>query len=405
MSDCYHQYDNSEEVISVAQVGPLSVAELWHGPTGAFKDLALTITSRIVNFLLKKRDKRSVVMVSTSGDTGGAAIHSVLGMDRIHLMVMYPRGMVSRTQELQMTTVIAPNVKVFCIDGSSDEGDVVMTNVFADTAFSKKHNLNVFNSLNICRVLVQAVHFVYLYLQQCPAVDQHVLFGLPTGGMGNLSSGMLARAMGLPVKFLAAVNDNDTVYQTFETGIFKHTFTVHKTLSSAMDISVPYNMERVLYYLCGEDPDTIRGLMDTFKATGLCKLPPSIMASVSTCIKAECVLGPKVLSTIKEMWGKYGYSICPHTAVATRAMLDLLQGRESGLVNESSATTDCKKMVVVGTATAAKFSEAAKEAGISLSPSSAYEALHLQQEKQPFRMNKGENWAQIMRSCIETAWD
>lgn len=161
------------------------------------------------------------MLVSTSGDTGSAAIHSVLGRERIQLMVMYPRHMVSRTQELQMTTVQAPNVRVFSVDGTSDDTDVVMSTLFADSDFSKKYNLNVFNSLNVCRVLVQAVHFIYLYLQLCPEADQDVLFCVPTGGLGNVSSGMLARGMGLPIQFLAAVNENDSVFQTLTSGVYK----------------------------------------------------------------------------------------------------------------------------------------------------------------------------------------
>lgn len=249
MTGCYSRFDRPEEVVTTVP-GPLVFAELWHGPTGAFKDLSLAILARVVDLFLRKRDKRSVILVSTSGDTGSAAICSVASMERVHIMVMYPRHMISRTQELQMTTVTSPNAHVFSVDGTSDDIDVVIAKLFADSDFAKEYSLNVFNSPNICRLLVQAA---YLYLQLCPEVDQDVLFCVPTGGLGNISSGMLARGMGLPVKFLAAVNDNNSVHRTLTSGVYEVPPTVHKTLSCAMDISVPYNMERLFHYFSGRE--------------------------------------------------------------------------------------------------------------------------------------------------------
>ena len=405
MEGCYSKYDNPDKVLPTVEVGPLVFAELWHGPTGAFKDLSLTILGRVFDFFLRKRNKQSVVLVSTSGDTGSAAIQSVIGSKRIQLMVMYPRDMISRTQELQMTTRAASNVHVFSVDGNSDDADVVMSTLFADSDFSKKYNLNVFNSLNICRILIQAVHFVYLYLQQCPEVDQDVLFCLPTGGMGNISSGMIARSMGLPIKFMAAVNHNDTIHRTFQSAVFMAPPTVHKTLSCAMDISVPYNMERVLHYLSGERTEEVRKIMNDFEEKGKGNLSPSIIET-NTCVSTACVLEQAVLSTMQEVWNKYGYLICPHTAVATRAALDLLTERRNSKdkeEKESAKTAGCYKLVVISTATPAKFSEAVKAAGLSLPPSPKFEDLHMLPERKLY-MNKGENWSQIMKKTIEEAW-
>lgn len=336
---------------------------------------------------------------------GSAAIHSVLGMEHIQLMIMYPRHMVSRTQELQMTTVQAPNVRVFSADGTSDDTDVVIKTLFADSEFAKKHCLNVFNSPNICRVLVQAVHFFYLYLKLCPEADQDVLFSVPTGGLGNISSGMIARGMGLPIKFLAAVNENDSVFQTLTTGVYKLPQTVHKTMSCAMDIAVPYNMERIFYYLSGGKSKVVRDIMLEFEEKGACNLPSCIM-DANTCISSVSVPGCVVTATMQEVWQQHGYLICPHTAVATRAALDLLKKRQATEENEKESvrTASCLKPIVICTATPAKFSEAVKEAGLALPPSPMFASLAKMAERKLF-MNKGEDWCEIMRRQIEQVWE
>ena len=413
MKGCYSKFDDPDEVISTVQHGDVMFAEMWRGPTGAFKDLSLVVLARMVGVFLRRRGQRSVVLVSTSGDTGSAAIHSVAGMETlIQLMVMYPRHMISRTQRLQMTTVSAPNVRVFSVDGTSDDTDVVMTKLFADSAFSGKHNLNVFNSLNVCRLLVQAIHFIYLYLKACPEADRDVLFCVPTGGMGNVSSGMVARGMGVPVRFVAAVNENDTVFQTLRTGRLKVPATVHKTLSCAMDINVPYNMERLLLSLAllaqgnppfpegkspfeGKSPcDVVREMMEEFERSGECAIPAEVM-DANTMVSSVCVQEDSVLATMREIWETHGYLICPHTAVATRAALDILEGEEEGRG---------EKVVVICTATPAKFSEAVEKAGLTLPPSEKFDCLEKLPEHKLF-MDKGEDWYQRMRKEIENAWN
>lgn len=279
-----------------------------------------------------------------------------------------------------------------------------MSTLFADSEFAKKYHLNVFNSPNICRVLVQAVHFVYLYLKLCPEADQDILFCVPTGGLGNISSGMIASGMGLPIKFLAAVNENDSVFQTLTTGVYKLPPTVHKTLSCAMDIAVPYNMERIFYYLSGGKSEIVREIMLEFEKKGVCNLPSCIM-DANTCVSSVSVSGGVVVATMQEVWQQHGYLICPHTAVATRAALDLLKKRqamESG--KESVRTTSRLKPIVICTATPSKFAEAAKEAGLTLPPSPKFSGLDKMAERKLF-MNKGEDWCKIMREQIELVWD
>ena len=396
MDGCYSKFTDPNKVISTVQIGPLVIAELWHGPTGAFKDLSLPVLGRIVDFFLCKRNRRSTVLVSTSGDTGSAAIQSVLGSQHIQLMVMYPRHMVSKIQELQMTTVDAPNVHVFSVDGTSDDADVVMANVFTDKAFSKKYNLNIFNSLNVCRILVQTVHFVYLYLQLCPEVDEDVLFSIPTGGMGNITSGMLARSLGLSVRFLAAVNKNDTIHRAFQSGHYSLSSTIHCTLSCAMDTANPCNMERVWYYLAAGKTSIIKEAMDEFEKNKSCVIPPSVLTEAASYIHTASVGKESTLATMRKIWEKHNYLVCPHTAVGVRAALDL---------EDMDTTTQAnRKIIVIATATPDKFVEAVKEAGLVPPSCPRFEVLQSLPQTKKF-METGEDWCEIMKQAIMSAWE
>ena len=396
MDGCYSKFDDPSAVISTVKLGSLVLAELWHGPTGAFKDLSLSVMGKMVDFFLRKRNKRSTILVSTSGDTGSAAIQSVLGSKHIQIVVMYPRHMVSRMQELQMTTVDATNVHVFSVDGSSDDSNGVIASLQADMEFYKEYNITVFNSSNICRILVQSIHFAYLYLKQCPEVDKTITFCVPTGGMGNASSGMFIRSLGLPIKFLLAVNENDAVHQTFLSGHYSPGLSVQHTLSSAMDtITNPHYMERVWYYLAGDNSETIKAIMQEFEAKKSCTLPPFLMAEAARCICTATVNQEKLLSTMVEVWNEHQYLLCPHTSVGVAAALEHLSsmaGQEEGA------------MVVLATATAHKFLEAVETAGLPPPVSNKFEAVKKLPEKKKF-MEKGQEWPQILKEAIKLAWE
>ncbi len=393
MSNCYSKFDDPESVIAMTNLGPLVLAELWHGPTGAFKDLSLSVTGKMVDLYLRKRNKRSIIMVSTSGDTGSAAIHSVLGSEHVQVMVMYPRHMVSKIQELQMTTVHAPNIHVFSVDGSSDDGDEVMAAIHNDTEFYEKYNINVFNSLNICRILVQSMHFAYLYLQQCPKVDDIVTFCIPTGGMGNVSSGMFIRSLGLPVKFLLGVNENDVVHRTFQSGCYAPSDSIQTTLSSAMDITNPYNMERVWYYLVNGDQDIMKTIMQEFERSKSVTLPSSLMEEASKCIDTTSVKQERVLATMKEVWRDHRYLLCPHSSVGVTAALDY-----------HASSTPHGPLVVIATATPDKFVEAVQTAGLEPPENNRFEALTTLPERKKF-FDKGQDWPQLMKDAIRLAWE
>ena len=387
INGCFAKFD-SPEVIPVSRVGPVVVGELWHGPTGAFKDLSLAVVSRLTDHFLRKQEKKVMVLVSTTGDTGSAAIHSVAGSTNINLIVLYPRDRVTRVQELQMTTVNASNVRVYSVDGTGDELDDCVKKLFADAEFVKKYNLVSLNSINVGRILLQAVHFVYLYLKACPAADREVLFSVPSGGLGNMTGGYIAYTMGLPIKLLAAVNENDVVHRAFDTCVFSLPEAVIQTYSSAMDIQKPYNIERLFYFLSGRNCKLVKKIMDKVEKDGRCDLPSELLAA-NKCITTIKVSQEDTLATMEYVMKEFQYLLCPHSAIGMRAALDYQKKKERGSV------------VVIATATPAKFPEVVVEkAGLPLHPSlSTFSELHSRKEAKLF-MEEKDDWERILRTAV-----
>ena len=401
MDGLYARFDHTD-IIPVKKVGPVHVAEMWHGPTGAFKDLALAIVGRLLDHFLRKRRQMATVLVATSGDTGSAAIHSILGSKNVNIFVLYPRDRLSRVQELQMTTVNAPNVTVYSADGTSDDGDIPVKKLFSDAEFVKKHNLVCLNSVNVSRVVIQAAHFAYSYLRVCPTVDREVLFCVPTGGMGNITGGYIAYTMGLPVRFLAGVNENDVVHRVFTSGVLALSEML-ETHATAMDIQMPYNSERVFYFMSGGNCELVKTVMEEFEKTGRCSVPAEILGN-NKCISTMRVTNDDTLSTMGYTWQKYGYLLCPHTAIGMRVALDYLGVQLTGKSESETAQKDQKDrirdIVVIATATAAKFPETVERVGgIPLPSVPAITELYSKPERKLF-MEKDEDWDVILRQAI-----
>uniref|UniRef100_A0A6B2LA82 Threonine synthase N-terminal domain-containing protein n=1 Tax=Arcella intermedia TaxID=1963864 RepID=A0A6B2LA82_9EUKA len=218
------------------------VAEMFHGPTGAFKDLSLCLIGSLIEYFLSKRSRNVIVVVGTSGDTGSSAIHAVKDVKNVDIFVLYPNGRISSIQEKQMATHPEPNVHVYAVDGTSDDLDVPCRNVLSDIEFRDKHHLVSINSPNVCRILVQTIHFFYIYLyiyNKYPHIKE-LNIAIPTGACGNLTSGYMAYLMGLPIHLIASVNENDIVNEWINTGIFtlKGRQNVIPTISPAVDILV-----------------------------------------------------------------------------------------------------------------------------------------------------------------------
>ena len=374
---------------------------MWHGPTGAFKDIALGLVAKMVNYFLGERHEHATVLTVTSGDTGPSAIHGVLGSDNMDIIVMYPKGRISRVQELQMTTVDAENVTVFGgEDAVADDFDILVKRIFSDAEFSHLHNLVVLNSINIGRVIVQAVHHFHAYLRACSSVGDEVLISIPTGACGNVASGVLAQRMGLPVKFIVGVNHNDIVHRCITTGRLQQSDEVIHSYASAMDIQTPYNIERVVSFL-SDNVDDVADQFSQFDSTGQMDLTPSQLTTIQKLLWSTSVSQDNILKTMQETMAEYNYHICPHTAVGIHAATIFCQSpyAKSQLLSPSSSLSSTH-IVCYATATLAKFKEVADKAGIPSPSPPSVEALYGLPERACV-LKQGEDWEAIIRHRIE----
>lgn len=312
------------EVIRIARLKDgLSVLELFHGETLAFKDLAMTCTVRFIDYFLHKEQRKAIVVVGTSGDTGGSAIQSAKGLSGLDVLVVYPRERVTPVQEKHMITALEDNVHVFAAEGCSDDIDRPIRRLFADQDLVKSHNLMSLNSVNWSRVMIQLVHFIYAYLKLTDVAQVTDLEELPeleiivpTGGAGNIAAGYIVKQMGLPLRLVAMVNSNDIVHRTVTNGDFSMTPNVMQTLAPAIDIQDPYNMERVFWLLFKKDGAYIKELMEEFQTSHKHTLPENRQKLLSQLLSSGTVNDEGILETMRRCFEENQYVLCPHTAVA-----------------------------------------------------------------------------------------
>ncbi|XP_060165604.1 threonine synthase-like 2 isoform X1 [Globicephala melas] len=383
-----------KEVVHLSRLrNGLNVLELWHGVTYAFKDLSLCCAAQFLQYFLEKRKKHITVVVGTSGDTGSAAIESVQGAENVDIIVLLPKGRCTKIQELQMTTVLRENVHVFGVEGNSDELDEPIKAVFADVAFVKEHSLMSLNSINWSRVLVQMAHHFFAYFRCAPTLDLHPLppveVVVPSGGAGSLAAGFIAQKMGLPIHLVVAVNSNDIIHRAVQRGDFSLSEAVKPTLASAMDIQVPYNMERIFWLLSGSDSQVTRALMEQFERTRGVSLPKELHSKLSEAVISQSVSDEAITQTMGRCWEENQYLLCPHSAVAVSYHYQQVDRRQP------SPPRCC-----LAPASAAKFPEAVLAAG--LTPETPAEILALEhKEARCTPMRKGDDWTQMLRGLIE----
>ncbi|XP_038963240.1 threonine synthase-like 2 isoform X2 [Rattus norvegicus] len=280
------------------------------------------------------------------------------------------------------------------VEGNSDELDEPIKAVFADVAFVQRHNLMSLNSINWSRVLVQMAHHFFAYFQCTPSLDMHLLptveVVVPTGAGGNLAAGCIAQKMGLPISLVVAVNRNDIIHRTVQKGDFSLCEVVRKTLASAMDIQVPYNMERIFWLLAGSDSQTTRALMEQFERTQSLHLPKDLHSKLSEAVTSESVSDEAITQTMGRCWEENQYLLCPHSATAVSYHY---QQTDSG--QPSSIPRCC-----LAPASAVKFPEAVQAAG--LTPETPAEILALEhKETRCTPMRRGDDWTQMLRDTIE----
>ncbi len=316
LSASYATFD-AESVTPLTQLDDVSVLELYHGPTLAFKDIALQFLGNLFSRILAERRTTMNILGATSGDTGSAAIAGVRGKPGLAIFVLYPNGRTSRLQELQMTSVLDDNVHCLAIDGSFDDCQALMKEIFNDLPFKTTHRLGAVNSVNWARVLAQIVYYVYACLALDGNGSRKVSFSVPTGNFGDIFAGYLAMEMGLPIeRLILATNDNDILSVFFNTGRYRRG-DVHFTVSPSMDIQVASNFERYLYLKLGRDCEALERFMAEFARTGDARMPNE--GVVDPRIVAGSVTTAETLSTIREVWKASGYVIDPHTAVGVAA--------------------------------------------------------------------------------------
>jgi len=386
------------EIAPLVKLQGFQVLELFHGPTLAFKDLALTLVGRLLQYFLQKRNKHVTILVGTSGDTGSASIEAVRGSSNADIVVLLPRGRCTEIQERQMTSVIEDNVHVYRVDGTSDDLDVPIKRCFDDPEFASAHNLISLNSINWARVLVQAIHFIYALLQLNPLLhdDKEIEFVVPTGACGNVSGGCLAVSMGVPLKFVTAVTVNDIVDRAVSGADFSMAPEVTPTLAPSIDIQVPYNMERIYYFCSDGDHELVSSIMSSFESTGSSSLPPPLHSRLQRFISGFLATDAQIVSAIKRAKEENEYVVCPHTAVAVAACYGRTDEGQNGVSSPLSSSTTS---VVVATASPAKFPDALRVAGLSEVSHPTIEEV-MKKKTKFVDLEKGDDWTMLLKEKI-----
>lgn len=315
VEESYAGFDDPE-VAPLRRLAPgLSVLELFHGPTLAFKDFALQWLGRLYECQIARTGRPIAVLGATSGDTGAAAIHGLLGKEGVDIFILYPDGRVSPLQERQMTCTEADNVYPLAIRGTFDDAQAALKDVFADQRFRAEVGLSAVNSINLARILAQCAYYIFAGLKMPAAKRSSIRFVVPTGNFGNVLAGWMASRMGLPCAgFVVATNQNDILHQFFSSGRYE-VGEVRPSLAPSMDIQVASNFERFLYYWMGggslRSPcDRILSWMEEFRASGRIDLPsPGGSGFASTVTGDEEI--PQLIRKVHE---EYGYTVDPHTA-------------------------------------------------------------------------------------------
>ncbi|PYE90616.1 threonine synthase [Phyllobacterium leguminum] len=334
-------------VCPLAQTGANEfVLELFHGPTLAFKDVAMQLLARLMDYTLAERGERATIVGATSGDTGGAAIEAFAGRDRTDIFILFPHGRVSPVQQRQMTSSTAANVHALSVEGNFDDCQALVKGMFNDLKFRDALSLSGVNSINWARIMPQVVYY-FTAAVALGAPDRSVSFTVPTGNFGDIFAGYVAKRMGLPInRLVAATNDNDILHRTLQSGRYE-TRGVLQTTSPSMDIQVSSNFERLLFEAHKRDAATVRGLMDGLKQSGGFTIGEEPLSR----IRAEFSTGRSTVAetahTIRCVLETTGYLLDPHSAIGVKVGRD--QAHE-------------EPMVVLATAHPAKFPDAVMEA-------------------------------------------
>jgi len=315
----YADFD-APEIAPLVEIAPNQyLLELFHGPTLAFKDIALQVLGQLFSRALAKRGGRATIVAATSGDTGSAAIAALGGLPNIDVFVMHPRGRVSDVQRRQMTTSGHANVHNIALEGTFDDAQSIVKQLFADTGFANKVSLTAVNSINFARIAAQSVY----YLTATAALGKPATFVVPTGNFGDIFAGEAAWRMGLPIERLViATNSNDIMARALNEGVYA-SGDAHPTLSPSMDIQVASNFERALFEAADRDADWTAAAMNDFTREKRLGLPQEVLARLRARYSAFAKDDTATIDAIRAVHAQTGRIIDPHTAIGVAAARDL----------------------------------------------------------------------------------
>ena len=296
----------------------LFTQELFHGPTLAFKDMAMQVLGLLFEHVLRERNAHVTIVGATSGDTGSAAIEACAGRERIDIVILHPHRRTSEVQRRQMTTVLAPNVGNVAIEGTFDDCQDLVKALFADVPFRSELHLSAVNSINWARIAAQIPYYVAAALA-LGAPEREVAFAVPTGNFGNVLAGWAARRMGLPVaRLIVGSNRNDILYRFLESNDMS-VAPVEPSLSPSMDIQISSNFERLLFELLARDPAATAHAMREFRETGRMAVPHPVWHRVRGVFHAARLDDPATVAEIRRLHDACGYLADPHTAIGIAA--------------------------------------------------------------------------------------
>ena len=332
----------TNEVISIKKVGDINLLELYHGPTLAFKDIAMQVLGNMYEELKLSSDKTINIVVATSGDTGSAAIAALNNRSNINVFVLHPHNKISKIQRKIMTTIGSNNIYNIAIKGTFDDCQNIVKEMFSENAFREKINMSGVNSINWARIVCQIVYYFYSYFK---LDNEKVSFAVPTGNFGDIFAGYIAKKMGLPIeKLIVSTNENDILEKVINTGEYKPG-KVKTSLSPSMDVQISSNFERLLFDVLDENDKKVSDLMNDLKTKGSFKLNEKQTAIIKKDFSAKKINDQETISIIKKFSKDYNFIIDPHTATA---------------IGASKVVKDINKIIILGTAHPYKFLETIK---------------------------------------------
>ena len=339
----------TKNVVILKKIGKLNLLELFHGPTLAFKDIAIQVIGNMYEKILKKNNLKINIVVATSGDTGAAAISAIKDRKNIKIFVLHPKNKISEVQRKFMTTVDSKNVFNIALEGNFDECQKFVKLMFADKNFSSSIKMSGVNSINWSRIAIQIIYYFFSYFKIAKE-EKKINFAVPTGNFGDIYAGYVAKKMGLPInKLIIATNNNDILKRVFNTGVYKPSKVKH-TISPSMDIQIASNFERLIFDVCSSDSNETLRLMNDLNEKGEFTLKKENLDKIRESFFSESLSEEETKLVINKIYKKEGMLIDPHTAVAI------------GVVNKISLEDET---VVLATAHPAKFSdEVMKETNI-----------------------------------------